>query len=62
VTFTNDNIVKLFNPSAEWILHVDNGLAFSPRNFYQYTINSASVLPTLVPTYAGAGKINVTNH
>lgn len=61
VTFTNDNIVKLFNPSAEWILHVDNGLAFSPRNFYQYTVNSASVLPTLVPTYAGAGKINVAN-
>jgi pectate lyase len=61
VTFTNDNIVKLFNPSAEWILHVDNGLAFNPRNFYQYTINSASALPTLVPTYAGAGKINVAN-
>lgn len=61
VTFTNDNIVKLFNPSAEWILHVDNGLAFSPRNFYQYTINSAAVLPTLVPAYAGAGKINVAN-
>jgi pectate lyase len=53
--------VKLFNPSAEWILHVDNGLAFNPRNFYQYTINSASALPTLVPTYAGAGKINVAN-
>ncbi|MDR7091683.1 pectate lyase family protein [Cellvibrio fibrivorans] len=59
VTFTNDNIVKLFNPNAEWILHVDNGLAFNPRNFYQYTINSASVLPILVPTYAGAGKIDV---
>lgn len=61
VTFTNDNIVKLFNPSAEWILHVDNGLAFNPRNFYQHTINSASALPTLVPTYAGAGKVDVVD-
>ena len=58
VTFTNDNIVTLFNPSAEWILHVDNGLAFNPHDFYQYSINSASALPTLVPAYAGAGKLD----
>lgn len=59
VTFTNDNIVKLFSPTAEWLLHVDNGLAFSPRNFYQYSINSAAVLPTLVPAYAGSGKLDI---
>ena len=58
VTFTNDNIVTLFNPSAEWLLHVDNGQAFNPRDFYQYSINSASALPTLVPAYAGAGKLD----
>ncbi len=57
VTFTNDNIVTLFNPSAEWLLHVDNGQAFNPRDFYQYSINSASALPSLVPAYAGAGKL-----
>lgn len=57
VTFTNDNIVRLFNPSAEWLLHVDNGLAFNPRDFYQYSIDSASILPNLVPAYAGAGKV-----
>ncbi|MCE3252252.1 MAG: pel1B, partial [Cellvibrio sp.] len=62
VTFTNDNIVKLFSPTAEWILHVDNGLAFNPRDFYQYTINSASALPTLVPTYSGAGKLDIFNN
>ncbi|HSC69439.1 MAG TPA: carbohydrate-binding protein [Cellvibrio sp.] len=61
VTFTNDNIVKLFSPTAEWILHVDNGLAFNPRDFYQYTINSAADLPTLVPNYAGAGKLDIFN-
>jgi len=59
VTFTNDNIVKLFNPSAEWILHVDNGLAFNPHDFYQYSINSAAALPTLIPTYVGAGKLDI---
>lgn len=58
VTFTNDNIVTLFNPNAEWILHVDNGLAFNPHDFYQYSINSASALPTLVPAYSGAGKLD----
>lgn len=58
VTFTNDNIVTLFSPTAEWLLHVDNGQAFNPRDFYQYSINSASALPTLVPAYAGAGKLD----
>lgn len=62
VTFTNDNIVKLFNPNAEWILHVDNGLAFNPRNFYQYSINGAPSLPTLIPNYAGAGKLDAINN
>ena len=62
VTFTNDNIVTLFNPSAEWLLHVDNGQAFNSRDFYQYSINSASVLPTLVPTYAGAGKLGAVDN
>jgi pectate lyase len=62
VTFTNDNIVKLFNPTAEWLLHVDNGLAFNPRDFYQYGTNNASVLPILVPAYAGAGKLDIFNH
>lgn len=57
VTFTNDNIVKLFSPTAEWILYVDNGLAFNPHDYYQYSINSASVLPTLVPANVGAGKL-----
>lgn len=59
VTFTNDNIVKLFSPTAEWLLHVDNGQAFNPRDYYQYTINSAYSLPTLVPTYVGAGKLAI---
>ena len=59
VTFTNDNIVKLFNPTAEWLLHVDNGQAFNPRDYYQYSINSASVLPSLVPAKAGAGKLGL---
>jgi pectate lyase len=59
VTYTNDNIVKLFSPTAEWLLHVDNGQAFNPRDYYQYTINSASSLPTLVPTYVGAGKLAI---
>lgn len=57
VTFTNDNIVTLFSPTAEWILHVDNGLAFNPHDYYQYSINSAAVLPTLVPANVGAGKL-----
>ncbi|MET0355221.1 MAG: carbohydrate-binding protein [Cellvibrio sp.] len=61
VTFTKDNIVKLFSPTAEWLLHVDNGQAFSPSSFYPYTINSASALPTLVPVYAGAGKLDIFN-
>lgn len=62
VTFTNDNIVTLFNPSAEWLLHVDNGQAFNPRDFYQYSINSASALPSLVPAYAGAGKLGAVDN
>lgn len=59
VTFTNDNIVKLFSPTAEWLLHVNNGLAFDPKHFYQYTVNSAASVQTLVPAYAGAGKIGL---
>ena len=57
VTFTNDNLVQLVNPNAEWILEVNNGLAFDPSDFYGYTINSVDLLPTLVPQYAGAGKL-----
>ena len=57
VTFTNDNLVQLTNPNAEWILEVNNGLAFEPSDFYEYTINSVDLLPTLVPQHAGAGNL-----
>ncbi|ACE85953.1 pectate lyase family protein [Cellvibrio japonicus] len=61
VIFTHDNIVRLVNPNAEWLLQVNNSQAFEPRDFYPYSINSASVLPTLVPAYAGAGKLAIVN-
>ena len=57
VTFTNDNLVQLTNPNAEWILEVNNGLAFEPSDFYEYATNSVDLLPTLVPQHAGAGKL-----
>ncbi|ARU26843.1 carbohydrate-binding protein [Cellvibrio sp. PSBB006] len=57
VTFTNDNLVQLTNPNAEWILEVNNGLAFEPSEFYEYTINSVDLLSTLVPQHAGAGNL-----
>jgi hypothetical protein len=36
--------VGFFNPI------VDNGLAFNPHDFYQYNINSASILPEFLLT------------
>lgn len=57
VTFTGDNIVELFNPNAEWLLQVNNGQAFNPLDYYQYSTDSAESIRTLVPQFAGAGKL-----
>lgn len=57
VTFTEDNIVNLLNASGEWLLEVDNDLAFNPRDYYEYTPGEAETLNITVPAYAGAGKL-----
>lgn len=57
VTFTDDNIVNMLNPGGEWLLHVDNDLAFDPLSYYDYTVDDAESLNILVPAYAGAGKL-----
>ena len=59
VTFTDDNIVELFNPNAEWLLHINNGQAFNPLDYYEYrqTLTPANELRTLIPLYVGAGKL-----
>ncbi|MDZ7924877.1 MAG: hypothetical protein U5M23_12675 [Marinagarivorans sp.] len=59
VTIVPDNIIDLVNPNADTVIHVNNGNAFNPSDFYDYShvLDSAESLPVLVPAMAGAGKL-----
>jgi pectate lyase len=58
LTFTDTNQVVALSASAEALYQIEpDASAFDPSQFYTYGVDSADSLATLVPEYAGAGKI-----
>ena len=53
VAFTSSNVID----SDSYEIQVNNGNAFNPSSYYQYSIDSASDIPDIVMNGAGVGKI-----
>lgn len=58
LTYTETNLVVALDPNAEALYQIEpNGAGFDPNEFYDYPVDAADALRTLVPAGAGAGKL-----